>query len=471
MLRSPVLLVALALGALLPGFLALAQPPALGRSSLPPSATRAAEPRRSQDPPADGVDEAADGVDEAAVRAAAPEAAGEGADGPAEEEGEDAFGVEVALEDPSGEALRAFHEALRRAEAGEGQARILVYGASHVAADYFVDVIRDGLRARFGDGGHGFVLPARPWRSYRHLDVRVESNRRRWTAHRIRANDRDVQVLGLAGVAVETSSGRAWGRVDLGDDRAGRFEVQYLQRPDGGSFDVLLDGRRVRRIRTAADEEAPATAVVTAPDESHVLEVRARGDGPITLFGVLAERERPGVIVDTMGINGARARAHLLWDRDVHTSYLRRRDPHLVALAYGTNESGDTDVPIEDYEAELRRVLERLEATVPRASCLLIGPSDRPMRDEDGELVDRPRTAAVAEVQRRVAADHGCAFFDLVAFGGGPLSMIRWAEADPPFAQQDHIHFTVRGYRRLGEVLLSALLEGIDAVPLYVPED
>ena len=63
----------------------------------------------------------------------------------------------------------------------------------------------------------------------------------------------------------------------------------------------------------------------------------------------------------------------------------------------------------------------------------------------------------------------GCAFFDLVAFGGGPLSMLRWAETDPPYAQRDHVHFTVRGYLRLGEVLHDALLDGLEAAPRFRP--
>ena len=142
----------------------------------------------------------------------------------------------------------------------------------------------------------------------------------------------------------------------------------------------------------------------------------------------------------------------------MHQQYLRMLDPNLIVLAYGTNESGDDDHPIESYEASLRSVVARIRGTTPNASCLLIGPSDRPMQGEDGELVDRPRTHQVIDAQRRVSRDFGCAFFDLVAFGGGPMSIVEWAAADPAYAQRDHIHYTVRGYRRLGEVLHDALM-------------
>lgn len=373
---------------------------------------------------------------------------------------EQVFGEEVGLYDPGGAAMAGFYAALRRAGAGEGQARIVVYGASHVASDSFTNVIREGLQARFGDAGHGFVMPARPWRHYRHRGVEVESSGR-WEALRVTARTREIDSLGLYGVAMVSSSAGALGRVDTGTETASRFEIYYWRQPDGGGFDVHLDGRRVERVSTRG-EAGPDYAVITAEDARHLLELRIRGDGPVRLFGVAMEREVPGVVVDTLGINGARASAHLLWEEELYRAHLRRRDPSLVVLAYGTNESGDDDQPIERYEATLRSVVARVRSTVPAASCMLVGPSDRPLRGEDGELLDRPRTHAVIDAQRRVARDFGCAFFDLVAFGGGPLHMVEWAAAEPPFAQNDLVHYTMRGYSRLGDVLFGALMSGFE---------
>ena len=173
------------------------------------------------------------------------------------------------------------------------------------------------------------------------------------------------------------------------------------------------------------------------------------------------ERDRPGVILDTLGINGSRARYQLLWDEALHREHLRRRDPDLVVLAYGTNESGD-DSPIGEYEKNLRAVLDRVADTVPEASCLLVGPSDRPVEVGERVFEDRRRTAQLIEVQHRVALEYGCGFFDLVAFQGGALSTVQWAAHDPAYASQDHIHYTKLGYQRLAEVLLPALLEGMD---------
>ena len=377
---------------------------------------------------------------------------------PLDADGMPVLGLDLPVEDASGTALVAFHSALRRAAAGDGQARVVVYGASHVAADVWTGTVRRALQARFGDAGHGFVLPVEPWRHYRHLDIGIDSSARRWETLRARIGDDAPGLYGLAGVAVRTERAGAWGRLDTNTRTASRFELWYLRQPGGGTVDIIVDGERVRRVRTGVGEPGPGYDVVTTDDAHHTFEIRARGDGPVTVFGSSVEREAPGVVVDALGINGFRAAGQLLWDEALHAEHLRRRSPDLVVLAYGTNESGDDDQPIEVYEASLRRVLARVQGAVPTASCLLVGPSDRPLASSDGTVADRPRTAAIIAAQRRVAADVGCGFFDMVAFGGGPLHMVSWAAAEPAWAHDDLVHYTSRGYTRLGEVMTHALL-------------
>jgi lysophospholipase L1-like esterase len=87
-----------------------------------------------------------------------------------------------------------------------------------------------------------------------------------------------------------------------------------------------------------------------------------------------------------------------------------------------------------------------------------MGPADKPLRRDQG-WVHRQRTTLIAEVQRRLALHHGCAYFDTVAFMGGKLSMLRWIAAEPPLARDDYVHLTPKGYKRLGEVLLKNLMQ------------
>ena len=132
------------------------------------------------------------------------------------------LGVDIAIEDRDGSSMRALHAALRRAERGEGQARLVFYGASHVASDLFTGVVRSRLQARFGDAGHGFVMPVAPWRSYRHQGVRIRGDEGGWESAKVRGDTRDIERFGLHGVFVETARRNAWAEVSTAVSRTTR---------------------------------------------------------------------------------------------------------------------------------------------------------------------------------------------------------------------------------------------------------
>lgn len=380
-------------------------------------------------------------------------------------------GLRMPIDDPSGRAMRTLHAALRRASRGEGKARLLFWGASHVASDSFTGRIRRELQARFGDAGHGFVLPVHPWRTYQHFGVEVDSNGGTdWSTLRIQAGSTDGGIFGFGGVAMESSAAGAYGTVQTVADgqwatAASSFELYYLKQPGGGSFDVLIDGVAAEHIAAVAETNEPAYARYEVPDGTHSFGVRVTGNGPVRIFGVAVERDQPGVVVDALGINGARARYQLLWDDAVFRAQLAHRDPDLVVLAYGTNEAGDEEMEIGTHASKLREVLARIRETVPRASCLLIGPTDRPVVDRrNRNPQDRPFTLEINRIQREIAHESGCGFFDAVAFMGGPMGMVRWVAEG--YGAPDHVHLTRTGYERLGEVLFGAIVHGYGDLPV-----
>jgi lysophospholipase L1-like esterase len=370
------------------------------------------------------------------------------------------LGVEQPIEDPTGHALDSFHGALRRAERGAGQARVIWWGASHTAPDLYVGNLRRSLQLRFGDAGPGFVSPVRPFPAYDTSTARIA-----WGgAWRTLRGDRGQDgYYGFGGFAVESLTAGSWGSLDThggrwGERPVGQYDVAFLRQPNGGRFEVRIDDRAAAVVDTHG-ELGDGHAHFRVVDGPHRIEVRAIDDAPVQIFGIAMERDTPGVVIDTMGIPGSRARGHLRWDDTTYRAEIRRRHPDLVVLAYGTNESEDANVPLRRYESDLTRVVHRIRQTVPGASCLLVGPTDRPLHAADGTWQPRPLTTGVIDVQRRVAVAEGCGFFDMQAFMGGPMSMMDWVAHTPPFAQPDHVHLTAAGHARLAEVMERALLE------------
>ncbi len=384
-----------------------------------------------------------------------------------------ALGLFTPLE-PDAEAgetpLAGFYAALRKLEAGEdpdGKVRILAYGASHTDADIYPHYLRSYLQQRFGDAGHGFVHIARPWNWYGHVDMQVDGVKRWLTTHAQRRKGNEDGMFGLMGASLTATSKKAFGRVAPRHGAVGsQFEIYYLEQPRGGSFRVTADGKVLTVVHTRARASRAGYYAFTLPEGEHAIEVKPMGNGPVRMFGMTSERDKPGVVVDTLGIGGTRAANMLAWDEAVWADNVSHRQPDLVMLAYGTNEATDSHADIAIYDADLRAVMDKIGRVAPKANCLIIGGGDFPRRLEDGSWGVRPRVGQIRRAQREIARDYGCAFWDLHAFMGGDLSMTRWANARPAMAKDDHIHFTKRGYARMGMGLVDAIMVQFDGTTL-----
>lgn len=379
---------------------------------------------------------------------------------------EERVGQLVALED---DPLGTFFDALARSEQGEQDiVRILHWGDSHTAADFLTGEIRYALQRRFGDGGHGFVLLAKPWKSYRPKDVKLGVSGQ-WTAERILIAADPATLdgrYGLGGVSVETeekgASATAATTDSTGFNRvASVFEVFYLDQPDGGSFRVLVDGDVRATVSTAATRQQTGFVSVEVEEGPHEFEVRAVGDGKVRLFGATVENDGPGLVYDSLGVNGGFFHTPHRWDADLLAEQVARRDPDLLITMYGTNEADSRNIDEEKYADMVRRTLERFRAGAPGVSCMLFGPPDRRMRgDANGEPT---QLDWIIGVQREVAAEIGCAFLDLRELMGGSGSYDVWSGVTPRLAQGDGVHLTVQGYRVLGERIAGEILEAYES--------
>lgn len=374
------------------------------------------------------------------------------------------LGVFVPVENER--ALEHFHGQLARLEAGEKKRlRILAYGASHTAGDLYTGYLRAYLQSRFGNGGQGFVAMAKLNRWYRTLNFEVESNGFR-IQHSQRKTPEKEGHFGLLGAAAVGYSkfGKASVFPTSESDtalQASDYEIFYYAEPRGGDFELTIGKSPGEVISTRGTNEARYFPFQLAPGW-HRVTVRPRGNGFVRIFGVSIERDEPGVVLDTLGINGARQANALSWNQALWTEHMQRRNPDLVLFAYGTNEAGDTRQPLGAYLRDLKGVLSRFREALPHASCVLVGPGDFPI-ETPGGYVPRPRLQEIIQVQREVAPAFNCGFFDTFRFMGGEGSMQRWVAASPPLAAPDHIHLRARGYVKLGMTLGDALLRAYDA--------
>ncbi len=371
--------------------------------------------------------------------------------------------------------LAAFHRALRRLEAGEdedGKVRIAAYGASSTASDRYIGYLRRYFQARFGDAGPGFVSAVPLWQWHRHDRVKTTASKHWVVEHAQKKKERLDGHYGVLGASAYATHKRARAKVVASDreDVVAQLELWFLAQPGGGT--VELSGPAGKHsVSTAAETMSPGYYVVPLQHAVPLeLQLAAKGNGEVRLFGVVAEKSSPGVVIDTLGIGGTRITNHADWDEPLWRDGLMRRDPDLYLLAYGANESVDEDDEFVEYEPRLAEALKRFRQAVPRASCVLVGPQDFPMKVEpteedpepDPQWVPRPRLDEVITIQKRLAAERGCGYFDIRAMMGGQGAMEDWVTQEPALGRKDHLHLTPLGYGYLGRVLADALMVSYD---------
>jgi len=345
--------------------------------------------------------------------------------------------------------LVPFFERLYRLSNGDSPTvHILHFGDSHTASDDWTGVLRDLFQARFGNGGAGFSLAGIPFKGYRRFDVRGGASKA-WDPEGLRTGEGDG-LFGLGGVSISTE--RVGQTIYLDADCAS-VELDYLQQPGGGRIALSDNGETIEETSTEGPFAPGFLEHATSPGH-HRFEVRTQEPAPVRLFGWVTENPK-GITYESMGINGAEAGLIQRWDEAMHAAYLKRRDPALIVLAYGTNEASDSKWSEAGYLETFSAILQRLRRAVPAASILVVGPPDRFLRIKGRwrpfEGVDR-----IVAGQQEACRQNRCAYWNTRARMGAEGSMINWVMAG--LAQGDYAHFTSLGYQRLASVLFQDIM-------------
>lgn len=377
----------------------------------------------------------------------------------------------VAVADPPGlrgapAALTRTFERMHELESQQtGRLGVVQLGASHTAAHFFSDAARASLSERFGDAGRGYIAAGR-------------ASERLAAAKVVRELEGDWQIRdalgatpgerwGLSGVRAEGAPGaslhiRFCDGCPPAKEPPARLSLYYLDGPDAGRLEVTVDGETM-------SGEAPPPEPLTEPTlrirsfpvegPAHELRVRNTGEAPVTVLGAALDLERPGLVYDAVGLPGSTAFTLSNQDAATLDAQLVSRQPRLLVLWYGTNEAGIPALDADVLHGEYTAVIQRLRKSA-NAECLLIGPTDRLERSEDGRWTEAPALRKVLATLPRVAKDAGCAYWSARAAMGGERAMLRWQRAG--LGHADGIHLTPEGYAKLADAFVTDLLGAYD---------
>lgn len=367
----------------------------------------------------------------------------------------------VPLLDPAGTALDGFFKALSRTERKLPGAvtRIAHFGDSIIVSDYVSATLRRKLQTAFGDAGHGFVLIANAWPAYFHDGVSRYATAG-FNVSRIVGPYAADGFYGLGGVSFSTPPHvlSRVGTAESGDygRRVASFALYYLEQPGGGTLELSLDGGPPTELSTAGSVVKSRVHTLRVPDGPHQLSLQTKR-GTSRLFGVVLEREGPGVVLDALGVQGARIRFMDKQDDQHWAEQLQLRAPDLLIYQFGANESSDGFLyAMTDYYRTMRAVLEQGKRALPDSSCLVVGTMDRAAKVGD-EIVSLRVMPELLANQKQAALAAGCAFFDTWSAMGGARSMPRWVRKG--LGQADLTHPTAVGAEIIGTWIYRALMQ------------
>ena len=363
------------------------------------------------------------------------------------------------------EALNEFFDILSWTETlrGSSSVHIVQIGDSHTAGDRITGRLRAALQARFGDGGRGVLPPGIPYSGYAPLQVEVTASGWTTTLAPLVGNTGYVRAgVGLTGVQAIT--------VQPGSTLTIRRDAATP-----AFFRIELCGSGPGRLEVAAGDETwtvtfeDGRCVSLLPERAHgQVELRAL-DSTLSLQAMRLTNAPAGVELSNLGVVGATLRDLAARDQTVVARELNAWRPALIILAFGTNEGFDDGLDRQAYEALLRGQITRLRRLAPGASLMVLGAPDA-LRNgvtngcsADGRRAPPPSLAVVRDVQRRVAADMGVAFWDWHGRMGGDCSADRLATRGEPLMLRDRVHFNSVGSDWIGGMLHADLMAAYDA--------
>ncbi len=391
----------------------------------------------------------------------------------------------------------------RRGAGGKRGLVILQIGDSHTSADFLTGELRKRLQAKYGSGAPGYITAGQPHIGVRSSSLKITASKG-WSYKSLQRPDAVPAEFWLSGYnAIASAPGET---MTFAADRPQNFEmieIEVLRQPGGGKIDVKLDGYVATTYDLAASKPDPVV-IRLLPTRGTIERVReiaitTTAGGPVSVASVAIYNKQSGLTYNSVGYPGAQATFVNKMNNKLFANDLIRINPQIVVLSFGTNEASNEKLDIGNYKQSYERIVDKIKATLPEATIVVIGPPDFAelpaacRKDKspqatcgksaaaapaaNGTASDAappsdciwhtpPRLGQIREAQREIASRHGLVYWNWASIMPQECGAHRWYTASPPLMAKDHVHFTIAGYRKSAEQFLTTLIPVIEKVRL-----
>jgi lysophospholipase L1-like esterase len=342
---------------------------------------------------------------------------------------------------------------------GKGKLSIVHIGGSHIQADVYSHKMRQRLQTFHPGlaGARGFIFPYRLAKTNNPSNFKV-SYTGTWNYCKNTQQTRDC-LLGLSGYSVTTNDTVSSLQISLNNDSLVHYDfnrVRVFHNHDSTSYKIKLDNNNAIKA-VHSDDSAGYTEFEL---DSYLNELKLRFvrtdtlQDHFTLFGISFENDDPGVVYNSIGVNGARLNSYLRCR--LFVSHLAVLNPDFVIVSLGINDGYTRKLNTELYRDNYMELLARIKKAAPDAAILLTVPNDSYLYRR---YINR-NTEKMRKLIFDLARENNCGVWDFYSIMGGLNSSYAWHLNG--LMNGDKIHFNRKGYLFKGDLFFNAFLKAYE---------
>lgn len=321
--------------------------------------------------------------------------------------------------------------------------RILQFGDSHTAGDFFTDQLRISLKQRFGDAGIGWIQPF-PVPGQRTALYTLKRSGR-WTTHyqKSRASKLSLPIGGYS----------AWGSPG---SRISVIPARPLPRVGKVQFSALVRSRQASLAQASfrvgpqpvmAKPVGKSWQLITgefSPQNSRSFDFVV-DRGTVEVAALFLDSDQNGVTVESIGRNSAELSWQQNWSIPSMKALFKDRPVDLIIFAYGTNEAVDT-IGSQQYLSVLNSKIQRFKDILPQTPIVIVSvPS---FAQYPNSSCRKPHSLLNIHAAQELFGQKvmGVSTWSWLQAMGGPCAVRNWANQGR--MASDWIHFSAAGYRQ-----------------------
>ena len=351
------------------------------------------------------------------------------------------------------EALDSFFLALDSLKQTDNTSiRILHYGDSQIEGDRISGCLRKQLQKTFGGHGQGEI----PMYSLSQIKGVIYNYSSDWEFHSIIQPQTGYNRYGTMMSSIKALADSAVTELNFPSPTDCELTI-YFSSPDKESRLKISD-----RQKDLLEINIPQTASLQQESirltaQSRYLRIEA--DAGTELYGMDLS-DGNGLYLDNISLRGSSGWGIRQCNKTILETMANDLHVRLVIMQFGVNAIPQKENKIiKDYtfyKTEFAKQLKYLHETLPDAAIIVVGVSDRSIRQGDNYITN-PNVFKLRQAQKEAALENGCIFWDLFEAMGGENSMPAWVLRDEPLANKDFIHFNNKGAEYVATMFLNAL--------------